>query len=316
MKAEDKSENEVHDLVILGGGPAGLTASIYAGRDGLNPVTINGPKPGGQVINTETLENYPGFPDGIQGPDLAQKVMAQAENHGADLRFEEIIDVDLVERPFRLSTHLNEYAAHSLIIATGARPRKLGLEKEQKLTGNGVSYCATCDGAMYEDDVVAVVGGGDSALEEADYLTQFARSVYLIHRRDEYRAGRSAVELIEENDRVEPVLNAEVVELMTEDGDLSGLRLQHGDDEGQSVLDDVDGLFVAIGYEPNTELICSQLECDDWGYIKTDDLQKTSVEGVFAAGDVQDHHFQQVITAAASGAKAAMEVNRYLRRRE
>ncbi len=307
-------EAEVHEVAILGGGPAGLTASIYTGRADLETVTINGPSPGGQIINTGTLENFPGFPEGIEGADLAQKMMAQSEKFQVDLKFEEVVDVDLEQRPFEIKTHLDTFFAQALIAATGARPRKLGLEKEEQLTGNGVSYCAICDGAMYKDEVVAVVGGGDSALEEADYLTQFARKVYLIHRRDEYRAGSSSVKLIESNDKVEPILNSQVIELQAEDS-LQGLRLENTQTGEETVLDEVAALFIAIGYNPNSELFCDSLECDEWGYIKTDEQQRTNIEGVFAAGDVQDHNYQQVITAAASGAKAAMEVNSYLRRK-
>lgn len=306
-------EEDVHEVVILGGGPAGLTASIYAGRADLETVTINGPRPGGQVINTDILENFPGFPEGIEGPDLAQKMMAQAEKFQADLRFEEVVEVDLEQKPFKVKTHLDTLYTQALIIATGARPRKLGLEAEDKLTGNGVSYCATCDGAMYKDEVVAVVGGGDSALEEADYLTQFARKVYLIHRRDEYRAGQSAVKRIRANEKIEPVLNSTVEKLKTDDS-LDGLGLKNTQTGEEFELDDVKGLFIAIGYNPNSDLFCDRINCDEWGYIKTDEFQRTSIEGVYAAGDVQDHHYQQVITASASGAKAAMEVNSYLRR--
>lgn len=309
-------KEEICNLIIMGGGPAGLTASIYAGRAGLEPLTINGPTPGGQIINTNVLENFPGFPAGINGAELAQKMMAQAEKFEADLRYEEVVDVNLNEKPIKLNTHLDTFYARSIIIATGARPRRLGLKKEGKLIGNGVSYCATCDGAMYEDDIVAVVGGGDSALEEADYLTQFARKVYLIHRRDEYRAGESAVNLIQTNDKIEPVLNSNVTELLTSDNALNGLRLENTQSGEKFELDNVDGIFIAIGYNPNSDLFCEQVECDDWGYIKTDKYQRTSIEGVYAAGDVQDHHYQQVITASASGAKAAMEVNSYLRRQD
>ncbi len=304
---------ETHEVVIIGGGPAGLTASIYTGRANLETVTINGPRPGGQVINTDILENFPGFPEGIEGPDLSQKLMAQAEKFGVDLKFEEVVDVEIENKPFKVKTHLNTFRARTLIIATGARPRKLGLEKEDKLTGNGVSYCATCDGAMHKDEVVAVAGGGDSALEEADYLTQFASKVYLIHRRDEYRAGESAVERIQANDKIEPVLNSNVIELKG-DKALKGLKLENTQTGEKFALDEVEGLFIAIGYNPNSDLFCDELDCNDRGYIVTDEFQRTNVAGVYAAGDVQDNHYQQVVTASASGAKAAMEVNSYLRR--
>ncbi|SDM16245.1 thioredoxin-disulfide reductase [Halarsenatibacter silvermanii] len=306
------ADRKTHDLIIIGGGPAGLTASIYAGRAGLKPVTINGPNPGGQIMNTDVLENFPGFPDGIKGPELGQKLVEQAQNQQVELLFEEVKSIDLESRPFSVVTHMQELQSRTMIIATGAHPRRLGLQNEGRLTGDGVSYCAVCDGALYDDETVAVVGGGDSALEEADYLTRFADKVYLIHRRDEYRAGPTAVELIESNDSIKPVLSAEITELMIDEG-LDGLVLEDKKKEEEFELPEVTGLFISIGYEPNTDLVCSQLECDDWGYIITDEFMKTSREGVFAAGDVQDHHYQQVITAAASGAKAAMEANSYLR---
>ncbi len=316
--SEDESSSEaiddIFDLIIIGGGPAGLTASIYAGRAELDVAAINGPSPGGQIINTSTLENFPGFPSGVEGAELAQKMMEQARRFSAELKFEEVVDVELDAHPFLVETYMASYKTKSLIIATGASPRKLGLKNEEKLTGRGVSYCATCDGAMHKDEVVAVVGGGDSALEEADYLTQFARKVYLVHRREEYRAGPGSVELVKNNDRIEPVLNAEVSELRIEDGGLGGLILENNSTGEEFVLDDVKGLFISIGYNPNSDLFCPSLECDERGYIYTDDLQQTNIEGVFAAGDVQDNRFQQVITASASGAKAAMEANRYLRR--
>lgn len=311
-----KQEKEVQDLMILGGGPAGLTASIYAGRDGLDPITINGPQTGGQIIEIiNIIENFPGFPEGIKGIDLAKKFIAQAKNYGADLRFEEAIEINLEVSPFILSTYLSEYRARSLIIATGARrPRSLGLNKEGMLIGNGVSYCAICDGAMHKGDVIAVVGGSDKALEEADYLTQFACKVYLIHNRDEFEADEKTVKLIEKNDSIEIILKTEVIDLLTDYNNLSGLRIKNKDSGKQSVLEDVDGIFISLGYEPNTGFICTQLECDEHGYIITDERQHTSVKGVFAAGDVQDRNFQQIVTAVASGAKAAIEANRYLRR--
>ncbi len=308
-------EENIEDLIIIGGGPAGLTAAIYAGRAGLKPVVINGPQPGGQIINTYDLENFPGFPEGISGGDFGSRLMEQAERFQVKMDFDIAEKVNFQKEPFTVTTSSKTYRAESVIIAAGAQPRPLGLEGEKELTGEGISYCATCDGALYRDRQVAVVGGGNVALEEADFLTRFARKVYLIHRREEFRADEMVRQKIANNPKVECLCHNRVVEFISSEGKLSGLKVEETKTGKISVLDDISALFVAIGYEPNTEIFRGQLELDEAGYIKTGNFQRTSVAGVFAAGDIQDSRYQQVITAAASGARAAMEADRYLQQK-
>ncbi len=307
-----EKSNELENLVIIGGGPAGLTAAIYAGRAGLEPVVINGPQPGGQIINTDELENFPGFPEGISGAEFGSRLLEQAEHFQVQLDFNIVEKVNFKDKPYTITTSEGSYQTRTVIIAAGAQPRPLGLEKEQQLTGEGVSYCATCDGALYRDKRVAVVGGGNVALEEADFLTRFARKVYLIHRREEFRADELIQEKIASNKDIECLYNSEVVELLSSDGRLSGLKIKNNQTEKIKELLDISALFIAIGYEPNTELFRGQLELDEAGYIETSGFQRTNIPGIFAAGDIQDSRYQQVITAAASGARAAMEVDRYL----
>ncbi|MGM0420577.1 MAG: thioredoxin-disulfide reductase [Bacillota bacterium] len=309
--ADDKNK-KIEELVIIGSGPAGLTAAIYAGRAGLNPIVIGGEQPGGQIINTSTLENFPGFPDAISGPEFGQKLIEQAGNFNVELDFDVVEKLDLTERPYVISTTLDTYYTKSVLIATGAKPRQLGLPNENKLIGSGVSYCATCDGALYRDKVVAVVGGGDVALEEADFLTRFAKKVYLIHRRDEFRGSQILQDRVNENPDIECLCSTEIEQLLEDEKGLSGLKVFEKKSGEIRNIPDVNGVFVAIGYQPNNELFKNMLNLNDSGYIITDDHQETNIPGVFAAGDIQDQRYQQVITAAASGAKAAMEIDKHL----
>lgn len=306
-------DKEKKELVIIGGGPAGLSAAIYAARSGLEPLVINGPEPGGQITTTSELENFPGFPDGIGGFDFMQKVTEQAEKFGAELVFEVVENVEFVDKPYIIKTDFSTYEAESVIIATGAAPKKLGLEKEDEFRGSGVSYCATCDGAFYKGDEIAVVGGGNVALEEADFLTKFGSKVYLIHRRDELRGTKILGDRIKENDKIEILWDSEVKEILGEDK-LSGIVVENNKTGERKELKDVEGFFIAIGYDPRTELFQDKIELDKKEYIVTNRKQETNLEGIYAAGDVQDSDYRQVITSAATGAKAAMEVDRYLTR--
>ena len=315
VKNDDSNRKNIENLVIIGGGPAGLTAAIYAGRAGLKPVIIHGPQPGGQIINTNDLENFPGFPEGISGGDFGSRLLEQAQQFQVKMDFDIVEEVNFQEQPYTIKTSLDTYHAESVIIAAGAQPRPLGLEGEKELTGEGISYCATCDGALYRDKKVVVVGGGNVALEEADFLTRFARKVYLVHRREEFRADELVRQKIESNPGVECLCHNRVVELISTNGKLSGLKIEETRTGEVIELDDISALFVAVGYEPNTSIFQGQLELDEAGYIKTGNFQRTSVEGVFAAGDIQDSRYQQVITAAASGARSAMEADRYLQQK-
>ncbi len=304
-------EKKKEKIIIIGGGPAGLTAAIYAARAGLDPLLLNGPEPGGKIITTSELENYPGFPEGIGGYEVMEKFTAQAEKFEARLEYETVEKVDFSKTPYQITTDENEYEAESIIIATGAESRKLGLDKEVKFIGRGISYCATCDGALFRDKVVAVVGGGNVALEEANFLTRFVKKVYLIHRRDKFRGSRIMGDRVKENSKVEILWNTEVREILGEDK-VEGLKVENNKTGEQVKLNDVNGFFIAVGYRPRTGIFKGELELDDSGYIVTDKRQRTSKEGIFAAGDVQDSIYQQVITSAGTGAKAAMEAYKFL----
>ncbi|ACL70786.1 thioredoxin-disulfide reductase [Halothermothrix orenii] len=303
--------NNKEKMIIIGGGPAGLTAAIYAARAGLNPMVIVGPEPGGQITTTSEIENYPGFPEGITGFDLMQKVIEQAQKFDVRLQYEVVENVDFNNSPYNIKTDGGEYQADSIIIATGASPRKLGLEKEEDFIGKGISYCATCDGAFFKDQEVAVVGGGDVALEEANYLTNFCSKVYLIHRRDQFRGTKILGDRVKNNSKVEILWDTEVRELLG-GNKVEGLLVENNKTGEETRLENVKALFIAVGYKPNTDLFKGQLEVDDRGYIITNDRLMTSKEGIFAAGDVQDPHYRQVVTSAASGAIAAMEAGKYL----
>ncbi|HYI62196.1 MAG TPA: thioredoxin-disulfide reductase [Acidimicrobiales bacterium] len=313
--------NQTHKLIIVGSGPAGLTAAIYAARASLEPLLLEGEpssttdQPGGALMTTTEVENFPGFPEGIMGPDLMLRFKEQAARFGTDVRMEKVSRIDLSARPFSLWVGDPEaaeptYRAEAVVISTGARPVMLGLPGEQELVGHGVSTCATCDGFFFRDHDIAVVGGGDSALEEALFLTKFARSVTVVHRRDELRASKIMQERALAHDKVHFAWNR-VVDGIEGDGTLSAITLrdvQTGALERRAVT----GLFVAIGHRPNTDIFKGQVAMDDGGYVRTGPGTRTDVEGVFACGDVQDTVYRQAITAAGSGCMAAIDAERWL----
>jgi len=304
----DKVQKE--KVIIIGGGPAGLAAAIYTSRAGLNPLVINGPEPGGQITLTPDLETYPGFPDGVGGFEIIEKFTEQAEKFGSRIVFEVVEKVEFEDKPHIIETDSQRYEAESVIIATGSEAKRLGVKKEEELTGNGISYCATCDGAFFKDKEVAVVGGGNVALEEADFLTKFASKVYLIHRRDKLRGDKILADRLKEKEKVEILWNTEVKKLNGENK-LSSIIIKNNETNQQKELN-VKGLFMAIGYDPRTELFKGQIDLDKDGYIITDKRQRTNKEGVFAAGDVQEPGFNQVVVATGTGAKAAMQADQYL----
>ena len=297
-------------LIIIGGGPAGLTSAIYTSRAGLEPLVINGPEPGGQITLTPDLENYPGFPDGIGGFEIMEKITEQAEKFGTRMVFEIVENVQFEEKPYILETDSGKYEAESVIIATGSEAKRLGLYREEELTGNGISYCATCDGAFFKGKEVAVVGGGNVAIEEADFLTKFASKVYLIHRRDKLRGDKILADRIKDNEKVEILWSTEVKELKG-DKHLDGVVIENNETNERKNLG-IKGLFMAVGYDPRTEIFKGQIDLDEKNYIITDKNQRTNKKGIFAAGDVQEPDFNQVIVAAGTGAKAAMQVDKYL----
>lgn len=308
----DFSEAENRNVVIIGTGPAGLTAALYTARANLDPVVFQGPEPGGQLMTTTDVENYPGFPDGILGPEMMQLFEAQSSRFGADLRYGTVTAVDFSRRPYRLLVD-DEKAiwAQTIIISTGASAKYLGLDNEKRLLGRGVSACATCDGAFFRDVDVAVVGGGDTAMEEALFLTRFASKVYVIHRRDDLRASKIMQERAMENDKIEFIWNTVVTDVQGEN-QVEGLRLENSVDDTESDLP-VEGFFVAIGHKPNTDVFEGWLEMDDQGYILTKpDSTHTNVPGVFASGDAQDHVYRQAVTAAGTGCMAAIDAERWL----
>ena len=297
-------------LIIIGSGSAGLTAGIYAGRAQLEPLLITGSAPGGQMALTSEIENYPGFPQGLSGQELTQLMQQQAERFGTKVQMDEVTAVELSTHPFKVVTYGGEVEAKALIIATGSSPRKLGVPGEAKFSGRGVSYCATCDGFFYRDRRVVVVGGGDSAIEEAIFLTRFATQVYVVHRRDRLRAEKVFQERAFRNEKIAFIWNSVVGEILG-DGKVTGVRLQNVKTKEESTLE-TDGVFIYVGAIPNTAFLEGQLELDDRGYIVTDRLCHTNVPGVFAAGDVQERVLKQVATAVGSGAMAAMEAEKFI----
>ena len=307
---------ETRELIIIGGGPAGYTAALYAARANLEPLVIEGFAWGGQLMITSDVENYPGYPDGIMGPAMMQDFRRQAERFGAEFLTDDVTKVDFSEHPFRVWVGEQELAAESVIVATGASARQLGLESERLLQGRGVSYCAVCDAAFFREKEVVVVGGGDSAMEEAIFLTKFATKVTLVHRRNEFRASQIMIDRARANGKIEFVTPATVDEVVADNGQTAAVRLRDLDtDEVREIP--AQGLFVAIGHDPNTKLFLDQLDHDAAGYLVTKPgSTETNVEGVFAAGDVVDHTYRQAVTAAGSGAMSALDAERWLAARE
>jgi thioredoxin reductase (NADPH) len=308
--------DETRELIIIGGGPSGYTAALYAARANLRPLVIEGFAWGGQLMITSDVENYPGYPEGIMGPAMMQDFRRQAERFGAEFVTDDVTRVEFGEHPFRVFVGDEEHTAESVIVATGASARQLGLESERTLQGRGVSYCAVCDAAFFREKQVVVAGGGDSAMEEAIFLTKFATKVSLVHRRNEFRASPIMLDRARANEKIEFVTPAVVEEVLGENGQTSGVRIRDLD-TGETRDIEAQGLFVAIGHDPNTKLFLEQLDHDEAGYLVTKPgSTETNVEGVFAAGDVVDHTYRQAVTAAGSGAMAALDAERWLAARE
>ena len=301
---------EVRNVIIIGGGPAGYTAALYAARAGMEPLVFAGYEAGGQLMLTTEIENFPGFPQAIKGPDLMMRMRQQAERFGAEIQDFNVTSVDFSKRPFKITTDWGEYFAKTAIIATGASAKWLGLDNEQRLIGRGVSSCATCDGAFFKNKHVAVIGGGDSAMEEALYLTNHASRVTIIHRRDKLRASKIMQQRAFDNEKIDFIWNTIVIDVIGEQK-LEAIKLKNVK-TGEETTFKVDGMFVAIGHKPNTEIFKDWLEMDSVGYIIRKELTMTSVPGVFVAGDVADARYRQAITAAGMGAQAAIDAERWL----
>jgi thioredoxin reductase (NADPH) len=305
----------VINVIIIGSGCAGLTAAIYTGRANLKPMVIDGHEPGGQLAITTMVENFPGFPDGILGPDLIANMRKQAQRFGAEFKSGAITDVDLSKRPFKITAGNETYETRALIVASGATARLLGLESERKLIGYGVSTCATCDGYFFRGKEIAVVGGGDSAMEEANFLSRFASKVYLVHRRNEFRASKIMIDRTRANEKIQfltPVVVEEISDVSK--GGVENMTLRNAETNQASTLP-VSGIFIAIGHVPNTKVFRGKLDMDENGYLITRYGSQTKIPGVFAAGDVQDHHYRQAVTAAGSGCMAAIDVEKFLEMR-
>jgi len=320
---EDKSSNDgpktpdfpkksktSYDVIIIGAGPAGYTAGIYCSRARHDTLIISGLLPGGQLMNTTDVENYPGFEEGIMGPDLMLTMRKQAERMDTTIIDDVVVNVDFRAKPFKVLTGSEEYEAKAVIVCTGATPRKIGIEGEQTFSGKGVSYCATCDGAFFRNQDIAVVGGGDTCMEEATFLTKFASKVHIIHRRDEFRASKIMQDRALSNENIEVHWNSEIEDIK---GDQKVQQIILKDTKtGENKTLEMGGVFVAIGHEPNTELFKNQLEMDENGYIIQKQNTETSVKGVFTAGDVHDHRYRQAVTAAGFGCMSAIDVDKYL----
>ena len=310
------SDTAVRDLIIIGGGPAGYTAALYAARANLSPLVIEGFAFGGQLMITSDVENYPGYPGGVLGPQMMQDFRSQAERFGAEYLTDDVTEVDFSERPFRVLVGDDEFLAQAVIVATGASARQLGLESERALQGKGVSYCAVCDAAFFRQKNVVVVGGGDSAMEEAVFLTKFADKVTIVHRRDEFRASPIMLDRARANSKIDFITHAVVDEVLGEEGKVTAVAIRDVSTDETQVLP-ADGLFVAVGHDPNTKLFLDQLDHDEAGYLVTQaGSTATNIEGVFAAGDVVDHTYRQAVTAAGTGAMAALDAERFLAARE
>lgn len=298
------------DVAIIGSGPAGYTASIYTSRAKLKTIIISGSLPGGQLMTTTEVENFPGFPKGITGPELMMNMQQQSERFGTRIVIDEVTRVDFKNRPFKIFTGSAEYTAESVLISTGASPRKLGLKSESDFSGKGVSYCATCDGPFFRDQEIVVVGGGDTALEEATFLTKFGKTVKIVHRRNKLRASKILQERAFENPKIEFIWNSTVVNI---EGTVKVASVTIKDiNTGAETTLNAGGLFVAIGHEPNTTIFKDQLDLDERGYVVLNNITRTNIDGVFAAGDVHDHRYRQAITAAGFGCMAALDIEKWL----
>ena len=298
------------DLIIIGSGPAGLTAAIYTAREDFKPLVITGLSSGGQLLLTTKVENYPAFPDGIDGPELVESMRKQAEKFGARFANEDVVDIDFSSKPFKIKTSSSEYEANSVIIATGASAKWLGIPSEQKYIGKGISSCATCDAPFFKGKNVVVVGGGDTAMEDSLFLTKFVESVTIVHRRSEFRASKIMQGRVLSNPKIKVIWDSEVSEILG-NGKVTGVKIKNVK-SGEVTEMNVDGVFVAIGYAPNTKFLQGKLKLDEQGYIITKDEVLTDIEGVFIAGDVSDRKYRQAITAAGSGSKAALEARAYI----
>lgn len=303
--------NNIHKVIIIGSGPSGLTAAIYTARAKLKPLVISGMRFGGQLMNTSEVENFPGFPKGILGPELMQNMLKQAQKFGTEFIFQDVTTVDFSKKIKKVYIGQNVYKGESVIITTGADPKRLGLDGEARYNGKGVSYCATCDGPFYKDKEIAVVGGGDSAAEEANFLTRFAKKVFLIVRRDQLRASKIMQDKVRNNKKITIFWNSEIKEILGDEKVVSGIKIINNKTNKYKKIT-LHGIFVAIGHRPNTAYLGDEVEFNKEGYIKVYDNTRTSVEGVFVAGDVHDFRYQQAITAAGFGAMAALDVEKYL----
>jgi len=303
-------EKTKYDIIIIGAGPAGYTAGIYCSRARHNTLLISGILPGGQLMNTTDVENYPGFDQGIMGPDLMLTMRKQTERMGTEIIDDEVVSVDFKNNPLKVSTASNTFEANSVIVCTGANPRKIGLDGEQTFAGKGVSYCATCDGAFFKNQEIIVVGGGDSAMEEAIFLTKFASTVHIVHRRDEFRASKIMQERVLSNEKIKVHFNCTVEDIQG-DQKFQKVILKNVKNNEKITLE-AGGLFVAIGHEPNSKILENQVELDENGYVVLKNNTETSIPGVFCAGDVHDHRYRQAVTAAGFGCMAAIDADKYL----
>jgi len=309
------STNEVREMIVIGGGPAAYTAALYSARANLNPLVIEGFAWGGQLMITSDVENYPGYADGVLGPEMMQDLRRQAERFGSEFLTDDVTKVDFSERPFRVWVGDDEYRAEAVVVTTGANARQLGLESEKRLQGRGVSYCAVCDAAFFKEKEIVVVGGGDSAMEEATFLAKFASKVTVVHRRESFRASPIMVDRARSNDKIEFLLDSVVEEVLGDDA-VTGVVIRNVKTDERTEIP-AEGFFVAIGHDPNTALFRGQLDMDEAGYIETHGkTTATNVAGVFAAGDVQDHIYRQAVTAAGSGCMSALDAERFLTAQE